>query len=69
MAELTSSAAAPAGHETTGHTMSALLRLLERHPRVLERLQQEQAQILAQHGPALTGMPCCLRPCHAWSTI
>ena len=45
--------------------MSALLRLLERHPRVLERLQQEQAQILAQHGPALTGVPCCLPLGHA----
>ncbi|KAK9842472.1 hypothetical protein WJX81_001619 [Elliptochloris bilobata] len=44
-----------AGHETTGHTMSALLRLLERNPHVLQRLREEQADRLAQHGPGLSG--------------
>ena len=43
------------GHETTGHTMSALLSLLLRNPHVLERLRQEQAAIVAQHGPGLSG--------------
>lgn len=43
------------GHETTGHTMSALLSLLLRNPHVLERLRREQAAIVAQHGPGLSG--------------
>ena len=35
--------------------MSALLSLLLRNPHVLERLRQEQAAIVAQHGPGLSG--------------
>ena len=35
--------------------MSALLRLLWRDPRVLERLQEEQAAFVARRGPQLTG--------------
>ncbi len=43
--------------------MSALLRLLWRDPRVLERLQEEQAAVVARHGPQLTGAHVCACTC------
>ncbi|KAG2434686.1 hypothetical protein HXX76_007577 [Chlamydomonas incerta] len=44
-----------AGHDTTASSLSMLLYELAQHPEVLSRLAQEQAAVVAAHGPALSG--------------
>lgn len=50
-----------AGHETTGSSMSALLRWLWKHPEELKKVRQEQQRVVQQYGEALTGgwWVCC----------
>jgi cytochrome P450 len=43
-----------AGHDTSSATLTRLMANLQEHPDVLARLREEQAQVLATHGPQLT---------------
>ena len=43
-----------AGHETTGATLASLLPELQKQPRIMERLRQEQAELVQRMGPDIT---------------
>lgn len=43
-----------AGHETTGSTMARILQALQQHPEVLQKLRQEQEQVVANFGDTFT---------------
>jgi hypothetical protein len=51
-------AGACAGHETTGATLASLLPELQRQPRILARMREEQATVVQRFGEAIT----CARP-------
>jgi cytochrome P450 len=51
-----------AGHETTAHTLSRLLKTLAGRPDVLARLRAEQAAVVAAHGEALSPAACAAMP-------
>lgn len=42
------------GHETSSQIWSLLMVTLHRHPDLLAALREEQAQVMAEHGPTLT---------------
>ena len=44
----------PAGHETTGATLSRVLPELQKQPQILEQLRAEQASVTSRHGDAIT---------------
>ena len=44
-----------AGHETTAASMTHMLQLVRGSPKVLACMRQEQADLIAQHGPDLSG--------------
>lgn len=48
-----------AGHDTSSTTLTHVLAELQRHPRVMHALRQEQEAVVARHGPAIT--PAALR--------
>lgn len=58
-----------AGHETTAAIMTHLLQRVKASPQVLACMRREQASLIEQHGPQLTGegqRPDCLHVlCHA----
>lgn len=43
-----------AGHETTATAVGFLLQVLTKHPAVMQRLREEQAAVMTQHGPAVS---------------
>lgn len=43
-----------AGHDTSATSLTRIFHFLHRHPEASERLRQEQAEVLAKHGPELT---------------
>ncbi|KAL4444058.1 hypothetical protein ABPG75_011795 [Micractinium tetrahymenae] len=43
-----------AGHDTSATALSCIFHELHRHPEAAARLREEQAQVLAKHGPQLT---------------
>lgn len=44
-----------AGHETTGTAIGRWMQPLQRRPDVVAALRDEQAGLIAQHGPDITG--------------
>ena len=46
-----------AGHETTGTAIGRWVQPLQRRPDVVAALPDEQAGLIAQHGPDITGAP------------
>ena len=44
----------PAGHETTGATLSRVLPELQKQPLILEQLRAEQASVISRHGDKIT---------------
>lgn len=44
-----------AGHETTAGILTHLLQLLKGSPEVVRRMRKEQDNLMARHGPHLTG--------------
>ncbi|KAK9840188.1 hypothetical protein WJX74_005169 [Apatococcus lobatus] len=44
-----------AGHETTGNAIMRIFLSLPQHPDVIQRLRDEQATLMARHGPQITG--------------
>ena len=40
-----------AGHDTTSAALTSLFSILPDHPDVMARLREEQAQLVARHGP------------------
>lgn len=43
-----------AGHDTSATSLTRIFHFLHLHPEAAERLREEQAQVLAKHGPELT---------------
>jgi hypothetical protein len=43
-----------AGHDTSSSTLAMIMCHLTTHPHVMERLRQEQQQVVAKYGPAIT---------------
>lgn len=46
-----------AGHETTGTAIGRWMQPLQRRPDVVAALRDEQAGLVRQHGPDITGAP------------
>ena len=46
-----------AGHETTGTAIGRWVQPLQRRSDVVAALRDEQAGLIAQHGPDITGAP------------
>jgi cytochrome P450 len=43
-----------AGHDTSATTLTRCLSNLQDHPRVLQKLREEQQRVLTKHGPQVT---------------
>jgi cytochrome P450 len=44
-----------AGHDTSSTSLTNCLALLQDHPGVVDKLRQEQQQLVAKHGGGITG--------------
>ncbi|DBA99082.1 hypothetical protein WJX77_010814 [Trebouxia sp. C0004] len=51
-----------AGHDTTAATLTLLLRYLKEEPTVLQKLRDEQKQVIAEHGKEINSTACGRMP-------